>query len=253
MIPVTFALMTTTKGHFDIKTRWRETIESFGKDNGINFFEEKVAHIKITPGDEELASEMANELISKGFLVLTTQGQWKHGDTSHQENYLQDIYKVSNFCKTPYIFIVEDDWKIKFNEFTNKYWYARAYYLLSDNPDLMQVRIARYTNEYERINNLKKKHNLDRSASEVDEEFFLHNDYSANPSFYRTRDIRNAVALTLRTNLPKHVEHGVGEILRLLGEPGKQFACLNPDEIRIGHIGCLPGEEDDLTKPLNCD
>lgn len=253
MIPITFALMTTTKGHFDIKTRWRETIESFDSNGELSHFDHLFAHIKISPGEEAIAEEMIAGLQSKRFNVMVTPGNWKHGDSTHQENYLRDIYKVSNYCKSPYIFLVEDDWKVKSHDVSCKFWYDMAFELLIDNPDLMQVRIPRYSNEFDRINKLKQKHNLDRSAVQADDYHFRHNDYSANPSFYRTRDIRNAVALTLRTNTAKHVEHGVGQVLRLLGEPGRQFACLNPDEIRIGHIGCRPGEEDDLTKPLNCD
>jgi hypothetical protein len=248
---ITLALVTTTKGHFNLKTRIWETIESIKNSIDLNLFSRLICHIKVTPGEEVVADTMKNRLEFLGFEVLMTSGAWSHGTSSHQIEYLNDIFKISNSISSNYIIIWEDDFLLKCDNFEQ--WCLKAIEMLEKDGNLMQVRIPRYSNEFDRINKLKQKHNLDRSAVQVDEYHFLHNDYSANPSFYRTRDIRNAVAITLRTNLPKHVEHGVGEVLRLLGEPGKQFACLNPDEIRIGHIGCLPGEEDDLTKPLNCD
>jgi hypothetical protein len=252
-LPITLALMTTTKGHFQIKTRWLETVKSLKANMLLENYDSLLAHIKVSPGEEDYAEIMSDKLKYYGFIVVKTTGDWSHGQESHQIQYIQDLLKITNLVKTPYIKIFEDDWLLKTSNHSFYYWCSKAIDLLENNPDLMQVRIPRYSNEFERINKLKQKHGLNRSAVQVDEYHFRHDDYSANPSFYRTRDIRNAVALTLRTNTPKHVEHGVGEILRLLGEPGKQFACLNPEEIRIGHIGCRPGEEDDLTKPLNCD
>ncbi len=115
----------------------------------------------------------------------------------------------------------------------------------------MQVRIPRYTNEFARINRLKETHRLDRGA-EMGVSHFRHNDFSANPSLYRTRDIRAALLITMRTNLPKHIEHGLAEALKLMSYARYPFACFDPAQVRIGHIGVKIGEEDDITKDLIC-
>lgn len=249
--PVTFALMSTTKGHFGVKTRWLETVDGFNKALSLDQYAARAAHIKMSPGDEILRNIMTGMLGVKGFGCYVTPGDWAHGHESHQLNYLSDLRTMFETVNTPYVLVVEDDWSPVVSDGQFVDYLARAIDWFEQNPGLMQVRIPRWTNELERINGLKAKHGLDRQAEPVDSYHFHHDDYSANPSLYRTRDIRAAVLLTQLTNLPKHVEHGVGEALRLLsGRRGNQFACFNPDKIHIRHLGTLLGEEDPLDQPL---
>lgn len=52
--------------------------------------------------------------------------------------------------------------------------------MLEQNPDIMQVRFPRFANEFERINRLKEKHGLDRSAERLDKTFYVSDDLSMN-------------------------------------------------------------------------
>ncbi len=248
-LPITLCLFTSTRGHFDIKTRYLETLASLSARIPHSEFAECIAHIKVTPGEEAVAALMADNLSIRGFRVVKTEGHWSHGSESHQIGYLADSIKVYSQVKTPYVLSWEDDWTLKCEgEFVDHL--VRALDLFND-CDLMQVRIPRYSNEYERIKRLPQTHRLDRGA-EPAANHFRHNDFSANPSLYRTRDIRAALLLTMRTNLPKHIEHGLAEALKLFSYARYPFACLLASQVRIGHIGVKPGEEDDLTKDLLC-
>lgn len=250
-IPITFCLMTTTKGHFGVKTRYIETLNSFEKEMPFDFYENRIAHIKMTPNEYEAVDSMTKEIANRGFKYLVNEGEWKHGEDSHQTEYIKDLYYIINQVKTPYVFIVEDDWllSVKNGQFVD--YLSKAIKWLEEDAFLMQIRIPRWTNEEERICNLMKKHGLNRWAFSIDNYHFRHDDYSANPSIYRTRDLRAALNLTLNTNLPKHVEHGIGDALKILsGSQTGQFACFNPEKIKIAHIGVLPGEEDPLDKPI---
>jgi len=247
-IPITFALMTTTKGHFGIKTRYKETIQSFNSVLPLSEYSQILAHIKNSK-ETEVLNEMIKFLRMRNFDVHVTDGEWSHHNESHQLNYLQDLYRVAFLTKNQYIMIIEDDWLINVDDKNLTNHLCDAIKLLEDNPAIVQVRIPRWYNEADRINNLKVKHNLDRKSLKINEKFFIHNDYSANPSIYRTRDLINALTLTLRNSaLPKHVEHGLGEAFKILNYSIFPFACFNPDNVRIGHIGTPIGHEDDVSK-----
>jgi len=253
-IPVTLCLMTTTKGHFGVESRYLGTIESFRSALPLGYWGDLIAHIKDSGESPGAAFEMDYQLRADKFRIFVSEGQWSHGTDSHQIGYLQDAFKIINEVKTPFVFMLEDDWSIKaYGENLLKYIGLAARYLDND-PYLVQVRIPRFSNERERINRLKQKHNLDRKAVDHDDYSFLHDDFSMNPAFYRTRDLRAALALVASTNLPKHIEHGLGEALKIISmRPATPFACFNPEKIRVGHTGTRPGEEDDLDKPLYAD
>lgn len=250
-LPITFALMSTTRGHFGVTTRWLETVKGFSHAIPLSQFAARLAHIKVSPDNEDLKTIMVGMLGAHDFSVHATDGEWEHGQQSHQSNYLADLWKVVNLVKTPYIFVCEDDWSpvIKQGELTDHI--GRAIEWLEEDPTLMQVRIPRWSNELDRINGLEAKHGLNRRAESVDAYYFRHDDYSANPSLYRTRDLRAALMFVAKTNLPKHVEHGVGEALRVMsGAARGQFACFEPAQVYVRHLGTLPGEEDPLDQPL---
>lgn len=250
-IPITFCLMTTTKGHFGVKDRFGQTLRSFDAAFPLAEYSSRVAHIKVSP-DEDVRMEAMTEAIKlHGFDVWRTRGVWAHGQDSHQLEYIKDALKMVDQIKTPYVLMVEDDWQVKTYSGDLIDYLKRGVQYLEEDPGLVQVRIPRWSNELTRINGLMAKHGLKRFATKADEYHFRHDDFSMNPALYRTRDLRAALHFVTVTNMPKHIEHGLGEALKLVsGYPAGHFACFNPDKIRIGHIGVLPGEEDDLTKPL---
>lgn len=250
-IPITFCLMTTTKGHFGVKDRFEQTLRSFDAALPLAEYAARIAHIKVSPDEDVRMESMTTEIKLHGFDVWRTRGTWSHGQDSHQLEYLKDTLKMVNEVKTPYVLMVEDDWQVKTYQGNFIDYLKRGVEYLEQDPGLVQVRIPRWSNELDRINGLMTKHNLPRFARRADEYHFRNDDFSMHPSLYRTRDLRAALHFVAKTNMPKHIEHGLGEALKIVsGYPAGHFACFNPDKIRIGHLGTLPGEEDPLDKPL---
>lgn len=73
-IPVTICLFTSSQGHFKVRTRYLETLESLAGQIPLSQFVKLIAHIKVSPGDESFASEMRGNLTSRGFRVIETTG-----------------------------------------------------------------------------------------------------------------------------------------------------------------------------------
>lgn len=249
-VPISLCLFTSTKGHFGIKIRYQETIQSLSANIPLSYFANKVAHIKVSPGEEAIAVEMTQKLEGYGFKVYSTTAIWSHGQNSHQIEYLSDmlkIYSLPELQKTKYVFALEDDWLLKSDNFIKDVDFTIS--LFEQNPDLLQVRIPRYSNEFDRINGLYTKHGIQGVAKKASDKHFWHNDFSMNPSLFRLRDLRNALVLLHRApNLPMHVEHGLGAALKFLSMANTPFAALTT--ARIAHIGTPTGQEDDINKEL---
>lgn len=249
--PITYCLFTSNKGHFNRST-FAESLDSFGRALPLSQYEARLAHIKVSDDGVD-ANKMRQLLELRGFEVIMSYGNWSHSDpaNSHQTGYLRDMAKVYNRIQTPYVLHAEDDFQISCYRGELTEHLATAIRLLESDNDLLQVRVCRFSNEASRIRGLMAKHGIDGKVKEIDSSHFRHNDLSLHPSLFRTRDIRAAVLTTMRTNLPKHVEMGLSQALKLISLSDVPFACLNPDNIRVGHIGVqTDAERDDLTKPL---
>ena len=247
----TFCLYTTTQGHWKIRYRYRATVESFQSQLLPQTDPHYVASIKQSPGDEQFASDMIQWLFDRKFTTSAKQGSFSHGHESHQVQYLQDMERLNSFATTEYVLHMEDDWLIGGfkGTFLNLY-IDMAIKLLRDRPDIMQVRIPRFSDEPARINGLLAKHGINTRAERMDGHFWRSGDWSNNPYVARTRDIRAALTFVKNSNLPKHSEHGLGRAMAMLGWSELPFAFFDPSIIRCGHIGTPIGEEDDLSKPL---
>lgn len=243
-LPIALCLFTSTLGHFKITSRYLETIKSLNSQIPISRFSLAIVNIKYEE-ESSLLLEMKENLHNYGFQVNLTKGSWRHQDTSHQCGYLEDMYNIyskSEVQKIPYILHAEDDWLFSVKENQLDHWMNFASELLNNNPMLNQVRFARFLNEYQRINNLKKKHNIDGLASAVfsSKDYFVHNDFSLNPSIFRSRDIYTALKLVKNNpqTFVQHVEHGLGYAIKVLGGSELPFACLNTSNVFVRHIGC---------------
>lgn len=256
-------MMTSTKGHFDRKDIYKKTFEDFGSQTEDCMITSKIVHIKVSPGDEDLALEMEKNLYENGATkVLSTFGLWKHGDQSHHNEYIRDISRsIELLCKSnnddPTLFL-EDDWLIRsmVKESTVTEWLIESAILLTRKPELVQVRIPRFNNEFERINRLKFKHGINASATEVPNEFyFTANDWSNNPFIARTRDMYLALCLMRKfpNSFPAHAEHGFGAAMKFLSLSNEPLAIIKPSNCRCFHMGTKIGEEDKLDKELNSD
>lgn len=117
-LPITFALFTSTKGHWGRTTDYKLTLNHWHKQVPLSYFGGLVAHIKVSPGHEQIAAEMRKDLESRGFNVIETVGDWKRG-LSHGAQYLGDQVKMSKskYAQTqPYIMMVEDDSPVVCND-----------------------------------------------------------------------------------------------------------------------------------------
>jgi len=251
-IPITICLFTTTKGHWGTKDRYKETINWLDNKIPLRYFSGLVANIKVSPEDEGTPHhvEMLRFLTSKGFSIHQDIYSWAHGAESHQKGYINDMRKVYNnpkVLKTPYVLHLEDDWKINSLDGELIDWIRIALSVLDEDPEILQVRFARFSDEYDRILGLKAKHNIDGKVKILTDNIFASNDLSLNPSIFRGRDLKNALILYLRNlpNLPLHVEMGFSIALKYFSESATPFAVLNPEKVKAAHIGSPLGGEDD--------
>lgn len=246
----TFCLYTTTQGHFKIQDRFKTTVGSLQSQLEPHQIPHYLASLKMDPAQNEVAESMIQWLRDKSFTVSAAQGSFSHGQDSHQIEYLKDAARLNNLIKTDYLFWCEDDWII--GGYKGGLWQhiQSAIHLLEDNSDIVQVRIPRYSNEVQRINNLPFKHGINTRAERLNSTFFRTGDWSNNPFIARTRDIRAAFTFVMNSNLPKHSEHGLGAAMKMLGWSELPLAIFDPAVIRCAHIGTRPGDEDDINKEL---
>jgi len=259
-IPLAICLFTTTKGHHGIKTRWKETIQDLNTQIPLKNFSGLFANIKATNEAEESdAVEIADYLYTNyGFENHTAVFPWKHGDNSHQVGYLGDIFHIYNLpqvLKHQYVLHLEDDWKIRAEDGDLVKSIYKAIKLLEENPNILQVRFPRFFNEFTRINGLSQKHGIDTWSRDFNDDFFVHSDFSLNPSIFRSRDLRNATLLMNKnaTNFGSHVEHDFGRALKYFSHPQENLACFYPDKVRCYHLGAPLGQEDKVGIMLNSD
>lgn len=247
----TFCLYTTTQGHWKIRDRYRATVESFQSQVSPFSKPDYLASIKLTLADLKIGEDMSLWLFQKGFTVSTQEGEFSHGHESHQIQYLLDMERMNSIISTEYVLHMEDDWLLRtHDEKVISLYIDMAIRVLRDNPDIMQVRIPRFSDEPNRINGLRAKHGINTRAERMDEYFYRSGDWSNNPYVARTRDIRAALTFVKNSNLPKHSEHGLGRAMAAIGWCELPFAFFDPSIIRCGHIGTPIGQEDDLSKPL---
>lgn len=246
-LPLTLALFTSTRGHFSRDT-YQGTITDILRQLPVGWGGLR-ANVKWEPGQELKAAEMRHWLEERHFEVTTPCQSWKHHDPSHQEGYLRDIELVTSRITSPYYLHLEDDMWLRANVGSLEQHLAEAVDILESNLDIVQVRFARWDNEYERLKGLEAKHGIKANPVEKDGAI-AHRDWSNNPFVARTRDVRAAVKFVFATNLPRHSEHGLGSAMKLLGHPEQPFYTPSPFEIRCRHMGTLDGEQDPLDKPI---
>lgn len=259
-IPLAICLFTTTKGHHNITTRWRETVQDLHKQIPLQNFADLFASIKAEhESKEQYALNIAKELHQNyGFENHTSLMPWRHGDQSHQNGYLSNIeyiYNLPQVLKNQYVLHLEDDWLIRAEDGGLLRWIHKAIKILEEQPNVLQVRFPRFSNEFQRINKLKEKHGIDTWAREVNGDYFVHSDFSLNPSIFRSRDLRNAVLLMKKNpaHFEPHVEHGLGKALKYFSHPQENLVCLSPSKVRAYHVGAPLGMEDKVGEVLNSD
>lgn len=165
------------------------------------------------------------------------------------------MYSTREALTSKYVLHLEGDWLFDPAQATLLEWMHKGLKILDENPHLIQVRFPRFNNEFERINNLSKKHGIPGQAEWVNEDYFISNDFSLNPSIFRPRDLFHSLVL-MQANpqaFELHVEHGFSKALKYLCGFSLPLAVLNPSKINVRHIGSKLLEEDKIGVPLNSD
>ncbi len=144
-LPISLAFFTSTKGHHGRRTDWRVTLDHWDRQLPLSLFGARVAHVKVSPGDETLAADMVADLRARGFHVLTATADWSRG-LSHGAAYLGDQVRVSADSITqsqPYTLLLEDDSPVLAHGCSLEDLLLRSCRLLATNHELVTVRTIR--------------------------------------------------------------------------------------------------------------
>lgn len=165
---LTLCVYSTTRGHWGRKNCYFRTIQDLDIYN-LEFFD-KIAHIKVSPGDEDLAEEMEENFFEFGYKVLKSAGAWKHWDGSHSVEQLKDIFKVVQNVKSNFVAHLEDDWALRPLNNNLNFYLEKSIELLRTNPEALQVRIPRHADD---PNHYKTMVKYDEDWNRQDEIFSL--------------------------------------------------------------------------------
>lgn len=231
---LTVCIYSVSNGHWDSRDCYLRTIQDLESHN-IKFGD-KIAHIKIRPGEEDFAETMYGNFINYGYRVLTTVEPWKRWDSSHHTGQLKDIFKVFNEVRTDYILHMEDDWKLKplYNDV--KFWLEKSIELLQQNSEVIQVRIPRQINEFEHFKSIERVDGNWKKQNEI---------FSLNPHIISYKDLRQILTNVMANQEivvemfnagQLNVELLFAEIIRQI-KGGKSLWSHSSENIRALHIG----------------
>ena len=247
---------TSTKGHFGHKDIYKHTLNDLATKIDPKLLDKKVAHIKISPGEEDLAVEMRAFLYQWGFNeVLSTVADWSH-NANHGEEYTKDITKTLDFLSTygaaEYTLWMEDDYVFQYKNslFKLKDPFQMAINSLKDDLGNMVVRFnldKPSPNAIEKVNCCvnRQKENYTQWGPTV----------TFQPTIYRTKDLWWAYCIFIKNNWEKlknvHIELRSGYSLFPLTNKKEPFLEFDYDIARSVHIGVKNYKEilDRLTKP----
>lgn len=183
-IPISLLYFTSTKQHYDHKDVYLVTLNHLDKEIPLLNFKVKVAHIKITPGEEALAETMEKELVGRGFKVLTTTAGWKRG-TSHQIGYMSDVIKISkelSVYENNHVMWLEDDSLMVSNKPPLIGVLHKMIQLVESSPEILTARFLR-RGDLSTSPIMKKDESGD---------FFYSPHFNFQPAIMRSRDFYQA-------------------------------------------------------------
>lgn len=242
-----FSFFTSTRGHFGQKYLYRHTLKRLEEKIPLFISYYKVAHIKVTPGEEELGEEIERDLIDYGFEVLKTTADWRHNDSSHVVGYYQDMMKVysdPDLREYPYVFAWEDDWLIEGENLEPLIHEALKF--LKENIDSLCVRV-----------NKKEDNDISRTFEATKNIVGQRIDYTNwgptvtfQPTLFKTAPWAYSVQL-INNNLDIletiHCELASGNAMKNFSNSKTPFYFFRPDVLSVKHIG-EEGMEEILNK-----
>ncbi len=245
-LPISLVFFTSTKGHFGRKTDWLVTLDHWNRQLPLANFGERIAHIKVTPGDEALAAGMALGLTAKGFHVIQTVGSWDRG-LSHGANYLGDqvtVSKDARLYKQPYLLFLEDDSLALSHQIPLDDLLAQSCRRLAENHELLTVRLMR-------------RHD-DRGPTALqaapDPRFYYSQDVNFQPLVMRSLDFYR-LGLALEANPDACQQIQCERLWRLILDHSSRspfkHIVYEPDYAETAHIGIPQAEHEQLVKQLH--
>lgn len=231
-LPIVVTLYTSTKGHWGCKDLYLHTINHLNKECPLSYFGTKLAHIKVTPGEESVAEKMESELKSRGFSVFKTVAGWSRG-TEHQHGYLGDMRTVSmlqEFHSQPFMLLLEDDSPFVSHSQSLTDLLGQACQELGQDHELVSLRTLRR-------GDLSSSPMID---AQKDSRWFWSPHFNFQPAILRTRDWYHAHRM-IETNWSQ-VSHLQCELLlRLVFEQFSRrqtkHAVYWPDYAETFHLG----------------
>lgn len=231
-LPITLAIFTSCRGHFD-KDTYEYTINDLFSKIDPNVFSEKVVHIKWRPEEGEKIKNMTLFFQLNGFTVLETMGEWKHNDNSHYVQHSKDIVTLMQSKEVhsqPFVFWMEDDVIYKTDDLVTRI--LEAIDFLNNYRQCMTVRIL----DLEDIIPSMKPFPVSIHTT-----ITPHEDcFSFRSNIMRSRDAWSLGSF-FKTEFPKlqgvHIERYATEVLRVLSGNLTPFSFFKLDKLRHIHIG----------------
>lgn len=160
-LPISLCFFTTTKGHHGIKNRYEEVLNGFNDQIPFSNFSYLHANIRITSKykNSTYLSEMQSKISSHGFSLSLVDGDYKHASEQKMIGYLNDMVNMYNLYEVainPFIMHLEDDWLFHSYDGNLINYMLNAVKVLDNNPNILQVRFPRFSNEKQRILDVNK-------------------------------------------------------------------------------------------------
>ncbi len=245
-LPISLVFFTSTKGHFGRKTDWKLTLNHWEKQLPLSLFGERIAHIKISEGDQALATEMAIELVARGFHVIETVGSWSRG-LSHGAAYLGDqvtVSKEARLYRQPYLLFLEDDSLAISSEIPLEDLLLQSCQRVAENHELLTVRLARPHDD----------RGPTAAHPQPDRRFYYSQDLNFQPLVMRSLDFYR-LCLALEAN-PEACQNVQCErlwrlILDSFSRSPFRHIVYEPSFAHTAHIGIPQPEHEQLVKQLS--
>jgi hypothetical protein len=173
--------LTSTKQHYGLTDVDVVTLKDLFKKSHAVSKVDKLAHIKIIPGDEKIALEKTEFFKSLGFEVIQTTEYW---ESDHESQYLglaKDMAKCYNhpmIKKSQFTFHLENDWVFHTDQLDSLF--DNSIHILEKNPNLV----------YHRYSRVDQPDIIQRLSAEKKDGFYsVKREWSFNPAMLRSRDM----------------------------------------------------------------
>lgn len=173
--------LTSTRQHYNLNDVDIVSLKDTFKKSQLFHKVDKLAHIKIIPGDENIASEKTEFFKSLGFNVISTTENWKNDHESHAHGLIKDMAKCYNHelvRSHQFAFHLENDWVFYTNELDRLL--DNSVRILENNSNII----------YHRYSRVDQPDIVQRLSGEKRDGFYLaRKEWSFNPAMLRSRDM----------------------------------------------------------------